>query len=155
MKAVILIVAIAACSGREPEAAGVGQWRFGKTTRADATGVCQPTDLQDGRKATWCFGQPAYKIGGHVADVDLYFVGTEPTGKLIEIQLKVRGCDEGALDQWMRHAFGVPIENRSSRAYWQNSFLWAAAFMPSEPGRCLVHLLPLSENGEIARIKAL
>ncbi|HSR98933.1 MAG TPA: hypothetical protein VLM79_17875, partial [Kofleriaceae bacterium] len=77
----------------------------------------------------------------------------EKTAKLIEIQLKVRGCHEDELDQWMRSALGPPIETRSTRAYWKNSFLWAAALLPSEPGRCLVHLLPLSENGEIDRIK--
>jgi hypothetical protein len=42
-----------------------------------------------------------------------------------------------------------------ARGYWKNAFLWAAALMPSEPGRCLVHFLPLSENAEIARIKQL
>ena len=32
--------------------------------------------------------------------------------------------------------------------------LWAAAFLPSEPGRCIIHLLPLSENAEIERLKS-
>jgi hypothetical protein len=32
--------------------------------------------------------------------------------------------------------------------------MWVAALMPSEPGRCLVHFLPLSETAEIARIQA-
>ncbi|MBS1118056.1 MAG: hypothetical protein H6Q90_284 [Deltaproteobacteria bacterium] len=142
------------CSDKSPEFAGVGKYRFTKTTVADVKdGVCQPTELDDGRKATWCFALPPYKVANRVAEVDLYFAGTEPTAPLIEIQLKVRGCVEQDLETWMRTSFGPPIESRGARAYWKNSFLWAAALMPSEPGRCLVHFLPLTETAEIARIK--
>lgn len=152
--ALALAAGAVACGGREPEYAGVGPWRFTRTTLADIHGgVCQPTELTDGRKATWCFALTPIKVGARSAEVDLYFLGSEPTAKLIEIQLKVRGCHEDELDQWMRAAFGAPIETRASRAYWKNAFLWAAALMPSEPGRCLVHLLPLAENAEIERIK--
>jgi hypothetical protein len=65
----------------------------------------------------------------------------------------VRGCVEEDLDKWLRERFGPPYETRSTRSYWKNSFLWAAALLPSEPGRCLVHFLPLSEGAEIERIK--
>jgi len=146
----------AACSGHDPEPSGLGPWRFPHTTRGDIkTGICQPTELNDGRQGTWCFAQTPIRIGARNADVDLYFLGTDPAARLIEIQLKVRGCHEDELDQWMRSGFGPPIETRSTRSYWKNSFLWAAALLPSEPGRCVVHLLPLSENAEIERIKAL
>ncbi len=145
---------VGACGNRQPEFSGIGKFRFGHTTLAQINdGICQPTELNDGRKGTWCFAQTPIKIATSTAEVDLYFLGTEPTAKLIEIQLKVRGCHEDALDQWMRTAFGPPIESKATRGYWKNAFLWAAAKMPSEPGRCLVHLLPLSENAEIDRIK--
>jgi len=154
--AVCLALAAAACSGREPEYDGIGTWRFPHTTRKDITGgLCQRTDLNDGRAATWCFAQQPIKIGDRTAEVDLYFLGTEPSARLIEIQLKVRGCHEDELERWLRQAFGLPIESVPRRAYWKNSFLWLAALMPSEPGRCLVHVLPLSENAEIERIKQL
>jgi hypothetical protein len=144
----------AGCHGGEAEYDGIGPWRFPHTTRKDITeGLCQPTDLNDGRKATWCFAQSPIKIGARTAEVDLYFAGTDPAARLIEIQLKVRGCREEDLKQWLRTSFGAPIETRPQRAYWKNSFLWAAALLPSEPGRCLVHVLPLSENAEIDRIK--
>jgi hypothetical protein len=147
-------VAILGCSRREPEFAGVGPWLFTRTTLRDVTGgICQPTDLNDGRKGTWCFAQKPFRIGSRSAEVDLYFLGTDKAATLIEIQLKVRGCHEDELEQWMRSAFGPPIENKPTRAYWKNAFLWAAALMPSEPGRCIVHFLPLSENAEIDRIK--
>jgi len=145
-----------ACEGRAPEFAGVGKWTFTRTTLHDVTsGICQPTDLNDGRKGTWCFAQTPFRIGKSNAEVDLYFLGTDPTARLIELQLKIRGCHEDELDQWMRGAFGPPIDSKATRGYWKNSFLWAAALMPSEPGRCLVHFLPLSENAEIDRIKRL
>lgn len=150
------LLSSAACHGRDAEYDGIGNWRFPRTTRKDIQdGLCQPTDLSDGRKATWCFAQPPIRIGRSTAEVDLYFLGTEPSARLIEIQLKVRGCHEDELEQWLRQAFGPPIESKPSRGYWKNSFLWAAALMPSEPGRCLVHVLPLSENAEIDRIKQL
>ena len=150
--AVLLLVA---CGSKDPEYTGVGPYRFEHTTRQSIhEGVCQPTDLSDGRKATWCFALPPFKIGKSNAEVDLYFLGTEPTAPLIEIQLKVRGCHEDEVESWMRQAFGPPAESKAKVAYWQNAFLWAAALMPSEPGRCLIHFLPLSEASEIARIKA-
>ena len=154
--ALVVLASLAggAC-GREPEYDGIGNWRFGHTTLKDATGRCQPVDLNDGRQGTWCFGQQPSRIGGAKADIDLYFLGTEPAAKLIEVQLKVHGCREDELEHWLRVAFGPPIQTRATRGYWKNSFLWAAALMQSEPGRCLVHVLPLSENAEIARIKQL
>jgi hypothetical protein len=107
-------------------------------------------------EATWCFSLPAYKIAGRVAEIELYFDGpmTQENGPLIEIQLKIRGCVEDEAERWMRERFGPPIESKATREYWKNSFLWAGALLPSEPGRCLIHFLPLSENAEIERIKA-
>jgi len=151
----IAAVAAAGCAPKKAEPSGLGPYRFGRTTRGNIhNGICQPTTLRDGRKATWCFGLPPIKVGKRVAEVDAYFLGGEPEAPLIELQLKVRGCVEAEADQWMRARFGPPIETKSTREYWKNSFLWAAAFLPSEPGRCLIHFLPLSENAEIERIKA-
>jgi hypothetical protein len=174
VRALLLLALLAACEGRKPEPAGLGHLRFGTTTLANVhSGNCQPTELTDGRKATWCFAQTPIKVGQRSADVDLYFLGTEPPPlpadatkeqkdarkleleklPLIEIQLKIRGCVEDEVDRWMRERFGPPIESKSTRLYWKNSFLWAAAFLPSEPSRCVIHFLPLSENAEIERIK--
>ncbi|HSK02498.1 MAG TPA: hypothetical protein VK932_14695 [Kofleriaceae bacterium] len=150
-----LALAAAPGCGEKGEPAGLGRWTFTKSRLADGkkAGVCQPTELADGRKATWCFGLQPIKAGGRVAEVDLYFGGPGDDAKLIEIQLKVRGCVEDDLDKWIRERFGPPFETKSTRSYWKNSFLWAAALMPSEPGRCVVHFLPLSEGSEIERIK--
>jgi hypothetical protein len=154
MRIGVLLVAFVACKERTPEPAGVGPYVFGKSTLAGIhDGVCQPTDLEDGRKATWCFTLPPIKVGKRVAEVDAYYLGSDKTAPLIELQLKVRGCVEDEADRWMREHFGPPIESKSTREYWKNSFLWAAAFLPSEPGRCLLRFLPLSENAEIERIK--
>ncbi len=154
LAALAALAAGPACS-KKGDPAGLGPWTFTKTTlgHAKKAGVCQPTELADGRKATWCFGLQPIKAGGRVAELDLYFNGAGDDAKLIEIQLKVRGCVEEDLDRWMRERFGPPFETRSTRNYWKNSFLWAAALLPSEPGRCVVHFLPLSEGSEIERIK--
>ena len=156
---VAVALAVAGCTSRAPEYDGIGNWRFPHTRLQNIKeGLCQPTDLSDGRKATWCFAQRPIRISRDAkrsAEVDLYFLGGEPSAPLIEIQLKVHGCHEDELEQWLRAAFGAPIEQKPQRAYWKNSFLWVGALMPSDPGRCLVHVLPLSENAEIDRLKQL
>ena len=156
MLAVLALVGLGGCESRPAEPTGIGPYVFGHTTLGQIhDGSCQPTDLSDGRKATWCFALPPFKVSSKVAEVDTYFLGVEKTAPLIEVQLHVRGCIEDELDRWLRARFGPPIESRSTREYWKNSFLWVAALLPSEPARCVVHLLPLSEAAEISRIKAL
>lgn len=178
MSRAILFAALlaSACEGRKPEVSGLGPYKFGTSTRAQIkSGVCQPTELSDGRKATWCFALPPVKVGTKTADVDAYFLGTDPPllpdnptpemraartkelekEPLIELQLKVHGCDENELENWMRQHFGPAApESQGTRMIWHNSYFWALALMPSEPGRCLVHMLPVSEGSEIERLKA-
>jgi len=168
-------LAMTSCEARKAEPSGIGHLRFGSTTRANVhQAVCQPTELTDGRKATWCFALPPIKVGKRVAEVDAYFLGTEPPAlpedaskeqrderkklqeglPLIEVQLKVRGCDEYEAEQWINQRFGKPdVDSKPTRKYWHNSFVWIAAILPSEPGRCLIHFLPISENAEIERLK--
>lgn len=161
MKALLglaLVASLAACGEKkEPAVSGIGKYKFTTTKLKNVhEGQCQPTQLDDGRKGTWCFQLPGFKVGkSAIAEMDLYFLGTDPDASLIEILLKVRGCDETELDQWMRTAFGPPLEQKATRAYWKNQYLYAAALMPSEPARCVVHLLPLSEASEIERIRQL
>jgi hypothetical protein len=159
VKWLVIIAAIAACDSAPVEPNGIGSYKFGHTVASGIhDGNCQPTELSDGRKAIWCFALPPIKVGKRVAEVDTYFSMAPPHTKddapLIEIQLKVRGCVEDEAERWMRERFGPPIETKSTREYWQNSFVWAAAFLPSEPGRCVIHILPRTESGEIERIKA-
>ena len=156
---VALVVALAACSQQKAEPNGLGPYHFGHTTAGSIhDGNCRPDTARDGRKVIWCMALPPIKVGKRTAEVDAYFLLTpeydEKTAPLIEVQLKVRGCVEDDAVQWMRERFGPPIENKSTRVYWKNAFLWAAAFVPSEPGRCVIHFLPLSENAEIERLKA-
>ena len=173
--AVLAALALAACKGKS-EISGIGPYRFGSnpTTRAAVyDGICQPTELTDGRKATWCFALKPIKIGNRAADVDAYVLGqeTEANAKLpekerkpalekmplIEVQFKVRGCVEADTEQWLRAHLRMtpdPKQSKGALEVFQNSFIWVGAIMPSEPGRCLIHVLPLSESAEIERIKA-
>ncbi|MBK7537420.1 MAG: hypothetical protein IPI49_19035 [Myxococcales bacterium] len=152
--AALAVLAGAGCE-RRVEILGVGPWKLGKTTRKDATGICQPTELPDGRAGTWCFRQPPFGIGKKAAEVDLYFAGTADEAPLIELQLKVRGCNEDDIEAWLRQHFGAATEHRGTRAYWRTSRMFLAAFLPQDPGRCVLRMLPLSEGSEIERIKLL
>lgn len=153
----MLALCVWACSKRgEPN--GLGPYRFGHTTAGKLRdGNCRPDTARDGRQIIWCTALTPIKVGKRAANVDAYFLleppYTEETAPLIEILISVRGCVEDEVVQWMRERYGPPVENKATRVYWRNSFLWAAAFVPSEPGRCLVHVLPLSESAEIERLK--
>lgn len=147
--------AVAACDAND-DYTGVDKWKFGHSVRGDVkSGRCDPTTLEDGRSATWCYLLPPYKIAGKVAELSLYFLGTGDDAPLIEIQLQVHGCVEDDVVAWMRTGFGAQVAEKPKRAYWENRYLWAAAFLPDEPGRCTIHFLPRTELGEINRLRRL
>lgn len=151
---VIGAVAIAACKSPPPEYDGIGPWRVTRTHLEDATGNCQPTDLPDGRKGSYCVGQSPLRIAGAAAEVDLYFDGTAPEAKLIESQLKVRGCREEATLEALRRLFGSPSGTQGAKVFWRNRYVFVAAIVPSAPGQCLIRIYPLSEKSEIERVQA-
>ena len=153
--AIGLALAVCAAAGgceRKTEYAGLGPWHVKRTRLRQATGRCEPTELPDGRKGTWCFGQPELRYGGQNATVDLYFGGTEPDAKVIEIQLGFRGCNEEPLDSWVRKTFGAPYEQHGARAFFRNSGAYVIADLPESPGRCTVRMLPRSETAEVERL---
>lgn len=155
MKRALLVVAVlAACKSRPAEPPGVGPYVFGRTTLASVhDGNCSPSDVGGDRKGTWCTLLPPIKVGTKAANIDAFFLGTEKTAPLIELELKVRGCVEDEADRWMRERFGTPFKTKATREYWKNSFLWASAELPSEPAMCTIRFLPLSETDEIARLE--
>lgn len=146
-------LAVAACSSAPAQPAGVGEWDVTKTTLADASGRCDPTDLEDGRKGMWCSFQPALKVGEQAAAVDLYFGSTEPTSPVIEIQLQVKACRVEDFHAWMRTAFGNPLEFKGARFLWENRYLLIAADMPGSASRCIVRIFPRAEQAMYDRIK--
>lgn len=155
-RALVVLAALVACKGKEGDYSGIGHWRFGVSTLKDAAsaGKCGGVKLADGRDATWCLGLQPMKIGQRSADVDLYFLGDKADAPLIEVQLKIRGCDEDEVDRFMRKLFGEPFETRQQpwREYWKNSFMWMLAQLPDAPAHCTVHFLPIEEKGEIERL---
>ena len=153
--AVAAAVLGAACKQEPPEYAGIGPWRVTTTTLKNASGRCDPTDLPDGRKGTYCYLQPLLPIGEQAADVDLYFGGTEPTAPLIELQLKIKVCDPEASDMWLRSHFGAPFEAPPGKLFFRNRHLLLAAQLVPEGGRCTIRVFPLSEKAEFERVKAL
>jgi hypothetical protein len=150
-----LVIALAGCN-RDDDYTGIGVWRFGHSVRSDVkTGRCDPTTLSDGRPALWCYLLQPYKIAGKVAELSLYFLGTGDDAPLIEIQLQVRGCVEDDVIGWLRTTFGAQTDDKPKRMYWSNPYMWIAAFVPDEPGRCTLHFLPRTELGEINRLRQL
>lgn len=148
-------VVLAGCGEPKAEYAGIGPYSVRKTRLSDAPGRCEPTDLPDGRKATWCYANPPLGVGGKPADVDLYFLGTEPDAPLIEQQLQVRGCQVGPLASYLRKSFGDPIEDHHGTwLAWKNRNVIVIGELPSDPGRCLVRVLPTSEQAEFDRLRA-
>lgn len=148
------LAALAGCE-RQPELTGVGPWSVTKTKRKDATGICQPTELPDGRSGTWCFKQKPFGLAKKAAAVDLYFAGDAPDAPLIELQLQIRGCIEEDVEVWLRQNFGAPTEQRPGRAFYRMKKMFLAALLPQDPGRCVLRMLPLSEADEIERITLL
>ena len=154
MKIVVALLALmVACKPEPDEYDGLGRWKVTKTTLSQADGRCIPTDLPDGRKGSYCIGQTPLKIAGSPAEIDLYFDGTEPTSRLIEEQLKVRGCREEQVLQFMRKLFGTPSGTKGPKVFWKNRFAFVAAIAPSDPGQCLIRIFPLSETAEIAKVQ--
>lgn len=145
------ILALLVACDRKADLAGIGPYHVKKLTLAKASGRCDPTDLPDGRKGMWCYGQPKLGIAGMNADVDLYFGSTEPTAPVIEIQFQIAGCKDERLLTWLRTNFGAPVEERGTRAVWEKPALYLIAELGP---RCLVRVLPASEKAEYERLRA-
>ena len=64
-RAIAVLAVLGACGGCKADAeyTGIGTLTFDKTTLAsvELPAFCQATDLNDGRKGTWCFQQPPFK----------------------------------------------------------------------------------------------
>ncbi|MEZ4399519.1 MAG: hypothetical protein R3B06_05850 [Kofleriaceae bacterium] len=148
-----LVLAVGACGKREPQYTGIGPYRVDKLQLKDAKGRCEPTDLPDGRKGTWCFLLPDMIVAGRPASVDLYFLGVEPTAPVIEIQLQIKGCHEDELGMWLRSRFGQPSEARPTWLAWQNRKIFVVGELPTSPGRCMVRVLPAREQTEFERLR--
>lgn len=141
------------CDRRDRSYAGIGTYQVGKTTLADASGRCEPTELPDGRKGTWCYLQPALTIASRPADVDLYFLGETPDAPMIELQLDVRGCEPDRLSLWLRERFGAPRTSTPTWSAWENRKLYLIAESPTDTSRCLIRVLPRSEQAEFERLR--
>jgi hypothetical protein len=123
-----------------------------RLTLGKAPGRCDPTDLPDGRKGMWCYALPKLGLAGMNAEVALYFGSNDPGGGVIEIQLQISGCKETPLSNWLRKNFGRPVEDRSTKAFWENANVYVVGELGAEPGRCLVRVLPKSEKAEYERL---
>ena len=150
--AALIVLLVAGCEQKK-QPAGIGPYHVKKLTLGKAGGRCDPTDLPDGRKGMWCYALPSLGVAGMKAEPSLYFGSSDPGAPVIEIQLQIAGCKEGPLAQWMRSNFGAPVEERSTKAFWENANVYVVGELPAEPGRCLVRVLPKSEKAEYERLQ--
>lgn len=147
--ALLASLALGGCDRKPADKAGIGRYNVNTTTLAKAPGRCDPTDLPDGRKGAWCYGQPKIGVAGMNADVDLYFGANEPTAKVIEIQLQISGCDDDKLLGWLKKSFGPPTEDRGTRVLWTLPVIYVIGELGA---RCMVRVLPRSEQAEYERL---
>ena len=159
MKPVVVVAALVAflslggCE-RKKQPAGIGPYNVKTLTLGKSRGRCDPTDLPDGRKGMWCYALPSLGVAGMKAEPSLYFGSNDPAAPVIEIQLQIAGCKEGPLAGWIRTNFGTPVEERSTKMFWENANVYVVGELPSEAGRCLVRVLPKSEKAEFERLRA-
>jgi hypothetical protein len=143
----VVLAATSACSRKKPEIDGLGNWRFGKTTRQDA-GSCQPEN-----GVVWCFELPI-QAGGLTFEPNLYFASNEPDAPLVEILVSVPGCREPELIKWLDEGLGDPTEKREGRRYYVGKKIFVAAQVPAEPSRCELSFVPPTDSDRIAKLKA-
>jgi hypothetical protein len=148
MKWTLLVLVLLLGCDKKKDIVGIGKFRV-DMTMSKANGRCDPTELPDGRKGTWCYGQPKVGIGGQNADVDLYFLGNTPAAPVIEIQFQIAGCKDEEILSWLKTNFGAPVEDRGTKVFWEKKSLYIVAELGP---RCLVRLLPKSEQAEYERL---
>jgi hypothetical protein len=146
--AVVATAAAAGCQRRRAEIDGIGRWKLGVTTLAEAGGVCSPDEI------TFCSHAGTVPIGSQQADVNLYFAGRAPQAPLIEIELTIRGCNPDEAGPALTAALGEPTERRDKRMTWKGSRAYIAGRLPLEGRRCVISFVPATDAKRIGELAA-
>lgn len=147
--AALLVAGAAGCKQAEGAIDGIGPWKLSKTTLAKQLGRC---DFD--HDPVWCYGQPPIKLGGHLADVNLYFASKEPEAKLLEILVDVRACKAGDFAVWLQQNLGDPQSQGPKRMYWENKHAFIAAKVPAESARCELSVVSPTDQARIDKLTA-
>ena len=149
-KVLLLTLLLFACKPKPPPVNGLGPYVLGETKLATGKrrARCQP----DG-KIMWCFGAPAIKVGDQPAAVDLYFDGQGDDASLIEIALRIRGCNIDAVDAALRTALGPSTQRRGRKLFWRSKFSFVAARLRVDGNACEVNFVDPKDTTRIAKLR--
>ncbi len=138
----------AACEEKKPEINGIGDWVLGKTTLAQAPGVCSKDDV------TFCSHNGTIAIGDTLAEVNLYFGGREDSAKLVEIELGVRRCDPEPLAVALSDALGKPSSRMPDKLLWEHELAFVSADFKAGARRCQVNFVSPGDKKRVAELSA-
>lgn len=139
----------AGCDKKEGPIDGIGPWHIGKTVASEGT-ICHPQESG----LTWCSHNPELMIAEHSASVDLYFRGSEPSAKLVEILMAMRPpCNPEAIDAWLTSRLGPAEGRRGNAMIWRSKAAVIAALLPGPDGECRVHFLDPADEARLAAIE--
>lgn len=147
--AALLTFALTACSKKEGDVDGIGEWHIGKTKVSEGF-VCTPWE----NGMTFCSNQPPKNIADHTATVDLYFRGHGEDAPLVEILLAVQGaCNTESLDKWLSSKLGSAPTRRGKAFVWPGKAATVAALLPAADGECRVHFLDPKDETRLAELE--
>ncbi len=145
---VTIAAAAAGCKRAEPEIDGIGQYHLNKTQLKEGV-VCRP--IKDG--LTYCSNNPQIVIAEQVAQVDLYFRGTEDTAPLVEILVAVNRCKPNQIETALNSQLGAPGKTLEGKLFWEGKAAVIIAQLPASDGVCEINFVAPTEKDQIAHLK--
>lgn len=146
---VALSVAAFACKKEEQVIDGVGDYHLGKTVEKDVKhGRCTPQDSG----LNWCAHLPRLQVAEQAADVHLYFEGSEPTAKLVEILLSINACKSRPVQLQFEHELGPAQESVAGQLIWRSKAAVIVAQLDLPDGRCELNFVAPTDAKRIAEL---
>jgi|GEM_PF-5194814 len=146
--ATLAVLAVAGCGSSSKDYNGIGQWVLLETELAEAEGACTPGEI------TFCSHADSVNLGGQAATVNLYFKGSAPTDKLVEIELAARSCDPTQVANALAGFLGPPDARGDKRLFWQGKRAFVSGKLPGRAGRCTVNFVTPEDQKRIDELRA-
>lgn len=136
------------CKSSDGDYNGIGTWVLLETELSEAEGACTPGEI------TFCSHAGSVNLGGKPATVNLYFKGTKPDAKLVEIELQSRACDTTRVANTLAQRLGKPTARADKRLFWEGKRAFVAAALPGRAARCTVHFVTPQDSKRITELRA-
>jgi len=144
--ALLLAVPQFGCSRERAEVDGIGTYKLGHTSMAEAGACSEREDY------TYCSNNGAVAIGGQSGGVDLYFRGKAPEATATEILVVVRRCQPEPIEEELQKELGAATYQTGGHSMWVGKKATIIARLPAEKGICEVTFLHPSETERIAKL---